>query len=70
MYRCALALPSARKDKALLSSYGALLCRPTIQRYGEAIAAFEAALALDPAFAVASKNLAWAERALQALDEN
>ena len=64
MYERALLLPAARQDKALLSSFGALLCRPTFQRYQEAAALFEEAVAIDPHFEVAKKNLEWVQQRL------
>ena len=64
LYEGALRFPAAHQDKALLSSFGALLCRPVFKRYEEAAALFSEALELDPKFEVGKTNLAWVQRKL------
>ena len=64
LYERALLLPAAHQDKALLSSFGALLCRDPFQRYEEAAVLFSEAVALDPNFDVGKKNLAWVQTRL------
>jgi Tfp pilus assembly protein PilF len=54
---------AALSDPALLNSYGALLCNWD-DRYGEARASFQQALAVDPTFNAAQDGLRWVEARL------
>jgi Tfp pilus assembly protein PilF len=61
LYEAAVALEDGRADKALLNSYGAVLCRFP-NRLLEAQSWFEAALEVDPAFTQAADGLRWVNK--------